>query len=114
MKTKIIFHINETDTWRRVLNNTVNLLASYAEQDLEPVVEVLANGEAVRGYLTEGKEVSAMKELADQGVVFVACNHSLKAQEIAAEQLAAFVTIVPAGIRELADRQMEGFAYIKP
>ena len=65
-------------------------------------------------YLLGARDIEAMKGLADQGVVFAACSNALKGQGIAADRLAPFVAVVPAGVRELADRQMEGYAYIKP
>lgn len=33
---------------------------------------------------------------------------------ITKEQIASFVTIVPAGVLELAEKQAQGYAYIKP
>lgn len=114
MEVKVIFHINETDKWQGLLGNAANLLAAYEGEEKTPIVEVLANGEAVGGYLRSARDIEEMKGLADQGVVFAACNNALKGQGIAADRLATFVTVVSAGVRELADRQMAGYAYIKP
>lgn len=114
MEVKVIFHINELDKWQGLLGNAANLLAAYEGEDRPLLVEVLANGGATGAYLLDAQHILEMKGLADQGVVFAACNNALRGQGIAAERLAPFVTVVPAGVRELADRQMEGYAYIKP
>ena len=114
MDVKVIFHINEMDKWQGLLHNAANLLAAYEGDEKTLIVEVLANGGAVGGYLLGARDIEAMKGLADQGVVFAACSNALKGQGIAADRLASFVAVVPAGVRELADRQMEGYAYIKP
>ena len=114
MRAKVIFHINEPDKWPGLLSNVNNLLRSYEGQTSDPVIEVLANGAAVPAYLSDGQHVPVMEKLAGQKVRFAACNNSLKGQGIAADRLASFVSIVPAGVRELADRQTEGYAYIKP
>jgi intracellular sulfur oxidation DsrE/DsrF family protein len=91
-------------------------LSSYAESETEHTVEVLANGEAVRAYVanTEEKMQSKMESLHQEGVLFTACNNALNGQNIPKESLLPFVKIVPAGVRELVDKQMDGFAYIKP
>ena len=114
MGARVIFHINEPAKWPGLLSNVDNLLASYEGEEAEPRVEVLANGGAVQGYLSGAQHVPAMEGLAGRSVLFAACNNSLKGQGIAADRLASLVTIVPAGVRELVDRQMEGYAYIKP
>ena len=114
MEAKIIFHINEMDRWQGLLSNAANLLAAYEGEDRAPLVEVLANGWAVGGYLLGAQHIEVMNLLADQGIVFTVCGNALKGQGITADRLAPFVTVVPAGVRELADRQMEGYAYIKP
>ncbi|MGD1076474.1 MAG: DsrE family protein, partial [Thermodesulfovibrionales bacterium] len=55
-----------------------------------------------------------MENLSKRGVLFLACRNALTAQQIGAESLPDFVTIVPAGITEIVKRQADGFAYIKP
>ena len=114
MDVKVIFHINEMDKWQGLLHNAANLLAAYEGDEKTLIVEVLANDGAVGGYLLGARDIEEMKGLADQGVVFAVCNHALIGQGIAADRLAPFVAVVPAGVRELADRQMAGYAYIKP
>mgnify|MGYP000978061353 CR=1 FL=1 len=116
MEPKVIFHIDELPKWRLLLNNAANLAASYKGKVPGPAIEVVANSEAVKGYLPEYSAAyfSDLEALAWQGIRFAACNHSMRGLNIAADQLPAFVTVVPAGVRELADRQMEGYAYLKP
>ncbi len=116
MEPKVIFHIDELPKWRLLLNNAANLTASYEGEVPGPAIKVLANSEAVKGYLQQNSAdyFFNMEALAQKGVAFTACNHSMRGLNIAADQLPPFVTVVPAGVRELADRQMEGYAYIKP
>ena len=47
-------------------------------------------------------------------VTFTACNNALAANHLTAADIYQFITIVPAGVVELAQKQTEGFAYIKP
>ena len=41
-------------------------------------------------------------------------NNALAANHLTAADIYQFITIVPAGVVELAQKQTEGFAYIKP
>lgn len=116
MNPCVIFHIDEMAKWKLLLHNVKNLIASYDNQPNSLQIEVLANSEAVKGYLHDeslGIE-ERIKALHNQGVVFSACNNALTGLNIPRDQLFSVVTIVPAGVRELVDRQMEGYAYIKP
>ncbi len=55
-----------------------------------------------------------MEELNKKGVVFSACNNALKGNNINPENIGEFVKIIPAGVIEIAEKQMEGYAYIRP
>ena len=114
MGLKTIFHIDESAKWSLLLKNAANLVQMA---DMETAsIEVLANAEAVREYAAgeDTAHIAQMRRLADQGVLFAACSNALKAYRIEPERLIPFVTIVPAGVLELTQRQMQGYAYIKP
>uniref|UniRef100_UPI0038994BE7 DsrE family protein n=1 Tax=Desulfofundulus luciae TaxID=74702 RepID=UPI0038994BE7 len=126
-KIKVLFHVNESDKWQRALVNITNFLNDVGQGGAD--IEVVANGEAVSVFRTRclltgvggeccgtasGSLVDQMKNLSEMGVSFVACRNALKAQSIDEENLPNFVTVVPAGITEIARKQTEGYAYIKP
>ena len=111
---KAIFHVDEMPKWNLTLKNVQNLLQLVDTSTSK--VEVLANAEAVRFYaMDDEKELkSQMKNLVQSGVYFAACNNALTAFGIAKEALDPFVTVVPAGVLELIEKQSQGYAYIKP
>ncbi|MNE94913.1 DsrE/DsrF-like family protein [compost metagenome] len=74
---------------------------------------MVANAEAVKQYC-KIEEYPLFIELSISEVLFVACNNALKANFISKEALPSFVTIVPAGVLELVNKQHEGYSYIKP
>jgi len=126
-RLKVLFHINEPDRWQRVLVNITNFLNDVGQGNAE--VEVVANGEAVSVFRSScvvtgdgsqccgpatGSLMEQMKKLSDSGVKFTACRNALKAQSIDEGRVPDFVRVVPAGITEIAKRQTEGYAYIKP
>jgi len=60
-------------------------------------------------------QVDRMKALSAQGVVFKMCENTLKEFNLDPQKdLVIPMTVVPAGVAELAKLQQEGFAYIKP
>ncbi|MFT8390595.1 MAG: DsrE family protein [Sporolactobacillus sp.] len=111
---KVIFHIDELGKWPLLLGNIANLRGAAAEDVFE--IEALANAEAVLGYAAGSNAVDqvAMGRLADEGVRFVACRNAMNGNHVTNDQLLPFVTTVPAGVLELADKQLQGYAYIKP
>lgn len=112
MNYRVIFHVDELSKWDLALKNVANLLDQ--PQGRAARVAVLANSEAVRGYLAQSAFVGPMLKLNDLGVVFSACNNSLNALGIDRADLPHWVQVVPAGVLELVERQAEGYAYIKP
>ena len=55
-----------------------------------------------------------MKTLSGEGIRFAACGNALKGTGLTKADIFDFVTVVPAGVVELAERQAEGYAYIRP
>ncbi|MDD2993007.1 MAG: DsrE family protein [Pygmaiobacter sp.] len=113
---KVIFHVDDTTRWPLVLGNAENLLRAAKEKREEAEVEVLANALAVVQCVQQtGDELQEqMCNLSQKKVRFAACNNSMHAQGIAPASLLPFVQVVPAGVLELAERQNQGYAYIKP
>lgn len=108
-----IFHIDESQKWNLVLGNVNNMLVYCKEHQIAFTIEVLANSEAVKQYM-DTKLYQKMELLALQGIQFVACNNALQGQHMNPNQLFSFINVVPAGVVELAIKQQQGFAYIKP
>ncbi|BCV21100.1 DsrE family protein [Moorella sp. Hama-1] len=128
-RLKVLFHVNESGRWQRVLVNISNFLNDVGQGNAD--IEVVANGEAVSIFgnrcllaggdgqgascgTANGSLVEQMKKLSEMGVNFVACRNALKGQSIDEDSLPNFLTVVPAGITEIARKQAEGYAYIKP
>ncbi len=109
---KVVFHIDEPEKWKLLLGNVQNLI--NAAEGFEAIA-VVANSAAVKGYLRDDPGFgNRMQKLVDQGVRFCACNNALNGLNIKSEQLFSFVEIVPAGVKEIVDLQMQAYAYIKP
>ena len=109
-----MFHIDDESRWSMVLSNVKNLLNEVSQDEIE--IEVLGNGNSVKKYVADPKNdyTDLMKDLADKNVKFAACNNSLNGMKLKKEDLNSFVSVVPAGVLELIEKQREGYAYIKP
>lgn len=114
MEIKVVFHVDECAKWGLALKNVQNMIQAVKPDSCD--IEVLANSEAVKQYtLSDGnQDLILMRELSSHSVSFVACDNALRGMNIAKEQIASFVYIVPSGVLELAERQARGYAYIKP
>ncbi|CZR02244.1 Hypothetical protein Tpal_2729 [Trichococcus palustris] len=107
---RVIFHIDETAKWSLNLGNARNLLHALENVSLE----ILANSEAVQGYLDDSLS-EQIQSLQAKGVRFVACGNAVKKFRIAEKSLTdKKIEVVPAGIAELVLRQEEGYSYIRP
>lgn len=114
MNVNVVFHIDESAKWELMLKNASHLLQVADTPGSD--IRIVANAEAVRELVPQsaGSALPAMQELAERGVHFAACNLSLNSFGIRPQELVPFAEVVPAGVLELALRQREGYAYIKP
>ena len=66
-------------------------------------------------YVKDNKKNEVtFEELSKKGVEFKACNNSLNGLKIKKEELFELVMVVKAGVLELAEKQSQGYGYIKP
>ena len=117
-EVKVVYHMSDgIDQASRGLASIRNHLR--AEPDTKIVVVAL--GEGIRFLIKGATERSgrpfdaAVTALARQGVEFRVCNNTLSAHNVAPSELVPEITLVPAGVAEIARLQArEGYAYIRP
>jgi len=105
---KAVFHINEQEKWLVLLSNIRNLLKETSDVE----IKVIANGSGVKGYI-DVQLIEQIIELKGNRIHFEACQNALNAHQIGNDQLAKWISVIPAGIVRLIELQPE-FAYIKP
>lgn len=112
---KVIFHVDEVSKWETVISNVKNMLVYGKERHEAVQIEILANSVAVECLSHRNDEYqSIMEKLSENGVSICACHNALMKNGISNGELYSFVEVVPTGVAELAIRQNEGYAYIKP
>ena len=109
---KIIYDISSADTAAqstifRQFNNILN-----AAPDTK--IEVVYHGKAIKGVVKDSTFFSEQVKLALQrGVIFSACNNSLKRVMVDPSRVLPGVQVVPVAILELSGKQQDGWSYIK-
>ena len=120
MHYDLLVHVDLADAKRMSMaltniKNYNNALESEHKLGKDYHVVVLANAGAVSFLLEKSEEhFTVIKELAQAGVEFRACNNALNKHGIKPEDLPAHVQVVKAGIVEIVDLQRAGYAYLKP
>jgi intracellular sulfur oxidation DsrE/DsrF family protein len=113
----VVYHIDDSSRATQALRNLTNHRKAYP--DLPITVVALAHGVTflVDGTKDQrGNSYSAMVEtLVMAGVSFAACENTMNALGIKADELSLGVETVPSGVAEIGRLQLEeGYAYIKP
>ena len=115
---KVVYHIDEMEKWDLLLANVRNMCAFYEAAGHAATIEVVATAAAVRALTREAARDSgrsaAFAALQEAGVLLAVCANALAANGVGADALVPSAHVVPAGVVELAQRQQEGYAYIKP
>ncbi|MBU5483580.1 GNAT family N-acetyltransferase [Clostridium sp. MSJ-11] len=111
--SKVLFHVDEKEKLDLGFKNIKNLLNDLGEENT--YIEMVVNGEAVEELRKEEfKYDNILNEIISSRVKIVACQNSLNAMEIKNEDLIESIFIVPSGVGELARKQINGWAYIRP
>jgi uncharacterized protein len=113
MDIKVVFHIDELEKWGLVIANIRNLLNGIEIAESE--IEIVANSKAVLRYVKKQEnEESIFEDLSIKGVKLIACNNALVSLKVEKESLYSYVRVVPIGVKEIIEKQLQGYAYIKP
>ena len=109
----MIFELTSDDAeaWKGVLNNVENV-----QKALGPTsIEVVAHGKGL-ALLTASRtppSCDRLKQSADGGVVFAACENTMKRQNLQKEDLVPFATTVDSGVAEVVRKQEAGWSYLR-
>ncbi len=109
---KIIYDINAADTTVQSMffRQCNNILTA----DPNAKIEVVYHGNAIKGLVKDSSYFAEkIKSAQQKGVVFAACNNSLKRVKIDPSLVLPGVIVVPVAALELAEKQQEGWSYIK-
>ena len=110
---KVVIQLNTSDTlvWQGALKNISNLQTALGSSTQ---IELVAHGSGI-SILVDGKTTQKAKiaELAATGVLFKACENTIRERKIDRSAILPQVGTVPSGVAEVVIKQEAGWAYLK-
>ncbi|MHB0970756.1 MAG: DsrE family protein [Thermoanaerobaculia bacterium] len=113
-KHRIVMEVSTDDpkAWEAALNNIENLRNALGAG--ASTVELVAHGGGLGMLLgTNSAQSQRMEKLAAGGVVFAACENTMKRKKVTRDDLLPFVTTVDSGVAEVVRKQEQGWSYVK-
>jgi len=109
---KIIFQLTSGDTiaHKQLMKQFSNILSVSPSTKIELVCHGAGMDMLISGKTIVEEKITA---LAKQGVVFNACEFSIKERKIDRSTILKIAGYVPAGIIEIVTKQEQGWSYIK-
>ncbi|MBD1396456.1 DsrE family protein [Pontibacter sp. JH31] len=109
---RIVYDMAEGDTARHsgLMRQLNNIKRGWPDAQIEVVVHGKSLNLLVTDKTTQRASIKALQE---KGVVFVACENTMRMQKVEKNQLLPGVTTVPMAIGEIIMKQDEGWGYIK-
>lgn len=95
----------------QLLRQAANLLADLRPADVQ--IEVVAHGAGLDLLLTPGRIADLVRDLQELGVVFVACDNTLRSRGLTSVDLVEGARTTPSGVGHLVRRQQLGWSYLR-
>jgi len=110
---QIVFELtsDNEEQWQSLLNNIENVQRAFGKERAE--VEVVTHGKGlglIKGATPLKDRVIAISQ---SGARFVACENTMRKQQLKKEDLLPIAGTVDSGIAEVIRKQEEGWSYIK-
>ena len=110
---KVVIQLNTSDTlvWHGALKNISKIQTALGPSTQ---IELVAHGSGI-GILIDGKttQKAQIAALAATGVLFKACENTIRERKIDRTTILSQVGTVPSGVAEVVLKQEAGWAYLK-
>lgn len=113
-KAKLVIQVSDNDTgkWNLAMNNAKNIQKDLGKANVE--LEIVVYGPGI-GMLKADSEVgNRVAEAVESGVKVLACQNTMRGQKLNKEDMHASVGYVPSGVVEIMQKQLQGYAYLRP
>lgn len=111
---RLVIQVSDNDPgkWALALNNAQNVIHDLGADTVS--LEIVVYGPGI-GMLKKGSPVAArIAGALKGGMQIVACENTMRAQQLSQEDMLPEIGYVPAGVVELMKKQQQGYAYIRP
>lgn len=114
---KVVYHLSEPTRVTFVLGNIKNHIVGKGGPDKVRIVLVV-HGPALEAFISSKANPDIRRQVekrAGDGVTFVACGNTMKAQKLGpADMLGGFEVAEEGGVVRIADLQEQGYLYLRP
>ena len=113
-KARMVIQVSESNpaTWNLALNNARNIQNDIGKDKVE--LEIVAFGPGINMLKADAEVANRVTEAVESGIQVLACQNTMRNQKLSKEDMNAQVGYVPAGVVEIMQRQLQGYAYLRP
>ncbi len=105
-------NVDGAETWTGVLNNVENLQKALGPERTS--IEVVAHGKGLSLLVTaDTPHKDRLQKISETGVIFAACENTMRRKNVKKEDLLPFATTVPSGVTEVVLKQEANWTYLK-
>lgn len=116
-KTKVVYHLNETDKVQFVIGNIENHFEGVGGPD-KVTIALVVHGPALRAFHAASANPDVRGRLASfakSGVELAACGNTMRSQKVSvSDLLPGFVSVEQGGVVRIAELQSQGYVYLRP
>jgi len=113
-RNKVVFQVSDDSPqkWNLVLNNARNLQDDLGADLVD--LEIVVYGPGIGMLKSDSPVAARIADALKNGVKVVACENTMRAQQLGYKDMLPKIGYVPAGVVELMKKQQEGYSYIRP
>ena len=104
--------VNDQHVWNEVFGNFHNIQRAMGPKNV--AIEMVVYGDGIAMLRDDSLVSNKVEEALKEGVKIVACENTMKAQNISRDTMLPNIGYVEAGIVELIKLQAAGWAYVRP
>jgi intracellular sulfur oxidation DsrE/DsrF family protein len=114
VRPKVVVQMSEADPakWNLALNNMRNLQADLGAANID--IELVAYGPGIGMLKADSVVGTRIDEALGAGVKVLACENTMRGAKLTPADMLGKVGYVPSGVVEITQKQMQGWAYLRP
>ena len=116
MKMVIEVDYAKPGRWGLAIANIKNVMAAFGDNSFKYKMELVVFGPGLRMVMKkfDKKNEAVLQSLVTYGLKIRACHNTMLKAHLTKKALFPFVKVVPAGVVEIARKQMQGYTFLKP
>ncbi len=113
-KNRLVIQVSDADPkkWNLALNNAKNVQMDLGAENVD--IEIVVYGPGIGMLKADSAVGKRVEEARAKGMMVVACENTMRAQELTYDHMLPKIGYVPAGVVEIMQKQQQGWAYIRP